>query len=642
MYHKPLLKIFGDRSLDEISNTRLRNLKEKTLGYRFRVIHIPGVKHRAADAISRHPTGEPVKMDLPDDVAPLQDEIISADLPTLAELRTSFLAGIRCGEVFEDTTKLSVQNSAISALSLHCSVKAITWDGVRVATNSDEVMVKLIEIIESGMPEFRHLLPTELRPYHQYRDSLYTVDGVVMYNERIVIPPSLRSDVLESLHAAHQGVSSMISRAEHSVFWPGITPAITDLRNRCNDCNRMAPSQPSAPPSHQTLPVYPFQCICSDFFTYKGISYLVSVDRYSNWPIVERSTGGAQGLIASLRQIFGTFGIAEELSSDGVPEFSSAVTQTFLRSMGVQHRLSSVAYPHRNCRAEIGVKTVKRLITGNTSPSGELNTDQFQRAIIQYRNTPDKDTKFSPAMCIFGHPIRDFIPILPGRYIPHTTWCETLSAREEALRIRHMKDAERWTEHMKSIPPLIVGDYVRIQNQTGNYPRKWDKTGKVVEVRQHDQYAIRVDGSGRITLRNRKFLRKFTPAMTRADPDNREAFPPLPVANELQRTRRTPTPAVLPPCTPSLTVHQPHAPTAMSPPRTTQCHLFHLHHDHCKTTYLQRPSRCHYVHTSHPGARNSGFRSCAPKPNDPNPTWTIAPCAFATFDPHDRATIMAK
>ena len=265
--------------------------RKRTLGYRFRVIHIPGVKHRAADAISRHPTGEPVKMDLPDDVAPLQDEIISADLPTLAELRTSFLAGIRCGEVFEDTTELSFQNSAISALSSLCSVKAITWDGVRVATNSDEVMVKLIEIIESGMPEFRHLLPTELRPYHQYRDSLYIVHGVVMYNERTVIPPSLRSDVLESLHAAHQGVSSMISRAEHSVFWPGITPAITDLRNRYNDCNSMAPSQPSAPPSHQTLPVYPFQCICSDFFTYKGISYLVSVERYSNWLIVERSTG---------------------------------------------------------------------------------------------------------------------------------------------------------------------------------------------------------------------------------------------------------------------------------------------------------------------------------------------------------------
>ena len=29
--HKPLLKIFGDRSLEDIHNTRLRNLKEKTL-----------------------------------------------------------------------------------------------------------------------------------------------------------------------------------------------------------------------------------------------------------------------------------------------------------------------------------------------------------------------------------------------------------------------------------------------------------------------------------------------------------------------------------------------------------------------------------------------------------------------------------
>ena len=32
----------------------------------------------------------------------------------------------------------------------------------------------------------------------------------------------------------------------------------------------------------------------------------------------------------------------------------------------------------------------------------------------------------------------------------------------------------------------------------------------MVEVKQHDQYVIRVDGSGRVTLRNRKFLRRFS------------------------------------------------------------------------------------------------------------------------------------
>ena len=61
------------------------------------------------------------------------------------------------------------------------------------------------------------------------------------------------------------------------------------------------------------------------------------------------------------------------------------------------------------------------------------------------------------------------------------------------------------------MPPLKVGNRVRIQNQTGNAPRRWDKSGQVVEVRQNDQYVIKVHGSGRVTLRNRQFLRLYVP-----------------------------------------------------------------------------------------------------------------------------------
>ena len=50
--HKPLLGVLNDRSLDSIDNPRLIRLKEKPLGWRFKIIHIPGRKC-GPDALSR-------------------------------------------------------------------------------------------------------------------------------------------------------------------------------------------------------------------------------------------------------------------------------------------------------------------------------------------------------------------------------------------------------------------------------------------------------------------------------------------------------------------------------------------------------------------------------------------------------------
>ena len=67
------------------------------------------------------------------------------------------------------------------------------------------------------------------------------------------------------------------------------------------------------------------------------------------------------------------------------------------------------------------------------------------------------------------------------------------------------------------LPLLKEGDKCFIQNQTGKDPKKWYRTGTVVESCGHDQYLIRVDGSGRITKRNRQFLRVFKPASSSID-----------------------------------------------------------------------------------------------------------------------------
>jgi len=51
------------------------------------------------------------------------------------------------------------------------------------------------------------------------------------------------------------------------------------------------------------------------------------------------------------------------------------------------------------------VKTAKRLITDNTGPYGELDTNKFHRAILQYRNALDQDSKLSHAMILDNCPL---------------------------------------------------------------------------------------------------------------------------------------------------------------------------------------------------------------------------------------------
>ena len=160
------------------------------------------------------------------------------------------------------------------------------------------------------------------------------------------------------------------------------------------------------PPNNISPPDYPFQTVYSqhadsDYFTFNSKAYIVIKDRYSNWPMVFRSESGAEGLVRFLRETCVTFGIPEELTSDGEPQFKAGKTQECFREWGVRHRITSVANPHANCRAELAVKTVKRMLMDNVSGTASLEVDKFQGALLMHRNTVDPETKASPALSLF-------------------------------------------------------------------------------------------------------------------------------------------------------------------------------------------------------------------------------------------------
>ena len=83
--------------------------------------------------------------------------------------------------------------------------------------------------------------------------------------------------------------------------------------------------------------------------------------------------------------------------------------------------------------------------------------------------------------------------------------------REDALAKRHVR-MENWLQRgTKQLKALKVGDSVSIQDQTGNTPKRWSKTGKVIECPEHDSYLVKIDGSNKVTKRNRQFLRRLEP-----------------------------------------------------------------------------------------------------------------------------------
>ena len=59
-----------------------------------------------------------------------------------------------------------------------------------------------------------------------------------------------------------------------------------------------------------------------------------------------------------------------------------------------------------------------------------------------------------------------------------------------------------------------MGQKVLIQNQTGKSKLRWDKSGTVGQVFPYDQYVVKIDGSNRLTRRNRRFLRAYKPAVS--------------------------------------------------------------------------------------------------------------------------------
>ena len=513
--------------LFSITNPRLYNQKIKLLPYRFTPIFIPGKAHVTADCYSRRqdfpehpgpPDADKISLLDIDNVQPGYSTSLAppswvsqpasimaalsahpADSPTLQEADASHTVEqeiiVAASMSIEGLYADDCQPDGYLAACLRREepVRVVTWARLQQEVKNSPQCQSLLQLMSGGLPEEKANWPETLLPYYPYRQHLLLSEGVILCGERPLIPPSLREELVQHLHAAHQGVTKMLGRAGQTVFWPGLKADIIAHRESCKACVERAPSNPAPPPSAPIQPDFPFSHIVADFFTVDA-TYLALADRYSNWlSIFKLRKDDSEHVIEALRKYFSRWGVAVNITTDGASVFTSAAMKAFLNRWGVHHRVSSAYYQGANKPAEVGVKSAKRLVMENLGPGGSLDTDKFARALLVHRNCPDAESGLSPAQIIFGRELRDHLPALVSRYQPRQEWRLEADLRAQAMAKRHGR-MEKWLQHgAKALPPLNLGDTVAIQDQAANNGKagRWNKSGIVIETLPHDSYLVK-------------------------------------------------------------------------------------------------------------------------------------------------------
>lgn len=444
--HKPLVSIFK-KDVAEIPSVRIQNMRMKLLKYRLKLVHVPGKLMHIADLLSRSFSQNNVEYEDEDGI---KDVIHSVDISE----------GNR--------------------------------EKLREGIDRDEVLNGLKKFCLNGWPTNKKLIPEALRVYFKNRNEIYVEDDLLFFNERIIIPGSLRREVLQFIHEGHQGIVKSKLRAKALVYWPGINNDIENIVTECRTCEKFRRANRKEELIPHPIPDRPFQKIGVDICEYGAKSYLVVIDYFSKWlelvPIKFKHSGE---IITKLKVIFATHGIPEKMIADNVP-FGSMQLREFAKDWNFTIITRSPEYPQSNGQAEKAVGIAKGII----KKSVEDKVD-FYIPLLEYRNTPIPGLGWSPAQVLMSRICRSKIPTKSELLKP-----EVAKGVKEMLQNIKLKVSKYYNRQAHQREPIMTGE--RVVYRKG---KTWERA-KVVDKANTPRSFIIETENNRVLRRNMIHLRK--------------------------------------------------------------------------------------------------------------------------------------
>lgn len=168
-------------------------------------------------------------------------------------------------------------------LTAHLPVSPEKYEDMKKATAEDPVLTALQDAVLDGWPDNKANIPVDIRAYCSSKDEISCVDGLLFKGNKLIVPSTLRPQMLEIIHKSHQGTVKCKQRARDILYWPGMAKQIEDTVATCTVCSQYQKAYPKEPMVLSQIPDRPWAKIGTDNFERNGVHYLVCVDYSSKW-----------------------------------------------------------------------------------------------------------------------------------------------------------------------------------------------------------------------------------------------------------------------------------------------------------------------------------------------------------------------
>ncbi|XP_059060190.1 uncharacterized protein K02A2.6-like [Achroia grisella] len=365
--HKPLENIFK-KPLQSVP-ARLQRMLLRLQGYDLNVTYKPGKYMYLADTLSRAPLSIPY------------DDSVSRG--------NSYQINLLMSQVKMSQNKLQL---------------------VRNETEKCEVLSQLMKYINAGWPSNKYDVIENLKFYWSIKEDLFIVDGVIFKSNLVIIPDSLKTEMLKIIHDGHLGIDRCKRRAREVLFWPGITKDIELYVKRCAVCQEYSNAPAREPMLPVEIPILPWN--------------------------------------KAMKEIFARHGIPEVLVSDNGTQFTSREFKKFASEWGFDQITTSPNYAQANGKSERAVQTVKHILKKSITSGSD-----FYLNLLSYHNTP-RDSLSSPAQMLMGRRLKCRLPVHPDVLKPKVI----SPVQHDVLIEKQIKSKQYYDTHSKILPKLKSGD----------------------------------------------------------------------------------------------------------------------------------------------------------------------------------------